>query len=187
GPRHQDPGEGPRRDRPGEGVSPGGVGHAALRRVGLRDGGVRDRWLDPVQGGRDARLHRETEAGVDGRLNQYDSNSSCKSITTCSRTSSNEELRYSRIPPSSLWMRAMKLLELFRNSTFTRDSSIVIRSWGTVRRGVPFGRIRGPYLRVARTVPRTRARAREPHETDSRRRSPPKLYLAHTLWSAPSN
>src|SRR5437867_7759125 len=81
-------------------------------------------------------------------------------------------------------MRAMKLFELFRNSTFTRDSSIVIRSWGTVRRGVPFGRIRGPYLRVARTVPRTRARAREPHETDSRRRSPPKLYLAHTLWSA---
>src|SRR5207247_7606914 len=72
-------------------------------------------------------------------LDQYDSNSSCRSITACSRTSSNEELRYSRIPPSSLWMRAMKLFELFRNSTFTRDSSIVIRSWGTVRRGVPFG------------------------------------------------
>src|SRR5947199_242973 len=63
----------------------------------------------------------------------------------------------------------------------------VVRSWGTVRRGVPFGRIRGPYLRVARTVPRTRAMRREPRETDSHRGSPPKLYLAHTLWSAPSN
>src|SRR2546425_169022 len=55
-------------DRSSEGVPPGGGGHAALRRVGLRDGGVRDRGLDPRQGGRDARLHRETEAGVDGRL-----------------------------------------------------------------------------------------------------------------------
>src|SRR6059036_2318693 len=117
---------------------------------------------------------------------QYDSNSSCRSITTCSRTSSNDELRYSRIPPSSLWMRAMKLFELFRNSTFTRDSSIVIRSWGTVRRGVPFGRIRGPYLRVARRVCRNQTSRRGPRETRPRRGSPPNLYLAHDLWSASS-
>ncbi len=101
----------------------------AIGRIGLRDGRVRRRRLDARQGRGDAGVHRETKARVDRGLTQYDSNSSCKSMTTCSRTSSNDELRYSRIPPSSLWIRAMKLFELFRNSTFTRDSSMTTRSW----------------------------------------------------------
>src|SRR3989442_779410 len=66
------------------------------------------------------------------------------------------------------------------------DSSIVIRSWGTVRRGVPIGRIRGPYLRVARIMARTRTARRPRRETRSCRGSPPNLYLAHALWSASS-
>src|SRR2546427_398283 len=56
------------RDCAREGVPPCRMGHALVRRPRLRDRGVRGRRVDARQGGRDACVHRETKARVDGRV-----------------------------------------------------------------------------------------------------------------------
>lgn len=78
-----------------------------------------------------------------------DSNSSCKSMMTCSRTSSNVLLRYSLSPPSSLCTLARYVEAFFKNSMLHKDSSILtptLRS-GQGRKGfLPcphFSRIKG--------------------------------------------
>jgi len=103
-------------DRPRESVSPSRDGDAAIGRLDFETAASRLGRRTTSRGMR----HSSRNAGPHGPApDQYDSNSSWRSMTTCSRTSSNEELRYSRMRRARSGC-GDEVVRVFRNSTFTR-------------------------------------------------------------------